>query len=337
MGMVDGAPTGMQIVARRHEDALALAAAAAFERAHPWPLLAPDRRWRSHVARPPRRRAPGPRRADHGGQRRDAHLRGARRAQQPARPPVRGRRPRLRRPRRLLPREPPALPRDPVGGAAVGPLLHRDQLAAHRRRGGLPPRRLRRRRCSSRRGPRPRWPRQLLDRMPNVTTRLMLDGAIDGYDAYEDAVAAFPATPIAEELEGAAMLYSSGTTGRPKGIRYALEREPIGSAPFAVDMFKAVYGIDRDDVFLSPAPMYHSAPLQFAHDAHPHRRHRRGDGALRRRGGAGRHRALRRHPRPVGADDVRPHAQAARRGARRATTCRRSAAPSTPPPPARSR
>ena len=42
MGMVDGAPVGMQIVARRHEDALALAAAAAFERAHPWPLLAPD-------------------------------------------------------------------------------------------------------------------------------------------------------------------------------------------------------------------------------------------------------------------------------------------------------
>ena len=42
MGMVDGAPTGMQIVARRHEDATALAVAAAFERAHPWPLQAPE-------------------------------------------------------------------------------------------------------------------------------------------------------------------------------------------------------------------------------------------------------------------------------------------------------
>ena len=42
MGMVDGAPVGMQIVARRHEDALALAAAAAFERTNPWPLLAPE-------------------------------------------------------------------------------------------------------------------------------------------------------------------------------------------------------------------------------------------------------------------------------------------------------
>jgi long-chain acyl-CoA synthetase len=105
---------------------------------------------------------------------------------------------------------------------------------------------------------------QLVDRMPGVATRLMLDGTIAGYDAYEDAVAVHPTTPIAEELEGTAMLYSSGTTGQPKGISYSLERTPIGSAPFAVDMFKAVYGIDETDVFLSPAPMYHSAPLQFA-------------------------------------------------------------------------
>ena len=103
----------------------------------------------------------------------------------------------------------------------------------------------------------------LVDRIPNVITRLMIDGTIDGYESYEDSVAAFPPTPIAEELEGAAMLYSSGTTGRPKGISYSLERTPIGSAPFAVEMFKALYGLAETDVFLSPAPMYHSAPLQF--------------------------------------------------------------------------
>jgi long-chain acyl-CoA synthetase len=103
----------------------------------------------------------------------------------------------------------------------------------------------------------------LIDRMPKVTTRLMLDGAVDGYDPYEEAVAAFPVTPITEELEGAAMLYSSGTTGRPKGIRYHLERRALGSAPFTIDLFKGFYGIDERDVFLSPAPMYHSAPLQF--------------------------------------------------------------------------
>jgi aspartyl-tRNA(Asn)/glutamyl-tRNA(Gln) amidotransferase subunit A len=42
MGMAGRAPVGMQIVARRHEDALALAAAAVFEQARPWPQLAPD-------------------------------------------------------------------------------------------------------------------------------------------------------------------------------------------------------------------------------------------------------------------------------------------------------
>jgi long-chain acyl-CoA synthetase len=82
----------------------------------------------------------------------------------------------------------------------------------------------------------------LIDRMPKVTTRLMLDGAVDGYDPYEEAVAAFPVTPITEELEGAAMLYSSGTTGRPKGIRYHLERRALGSAPFTIDLFKGFYG-----------------------------------------------------------------------------------------------
>jgi long-chain acyl-CoA synthetase len=105
---------------------------------------------------------------------------------------------------------------------------------------------------------------ELRELMPNVVTRLMLDGTIDGYDSYEDTVLALPTTPIDDELEGAAMLYSSGTTGRPKGIRYTLERQPVGSAPISIDLMKAVYGLEETDVFLSPAPMYHSAPLQFA-------------------------------------------------------------------------
>ena len=104
---------------------------------------------------------------------------------------------------------------------------------------------------------------EVAGRSPALTTRLMLDGAVEGFEPYEEAVAAFPPTPIAEELEGAAMLYSSGTTGRPKGIRYSLERNPLGSAGFTVDLFKGFYGLDEHDVFISPAPMYHSAPLQF--------------------------------------------------------------------------
>nr|BFE77783.1 hypothetical protein GCM10020093_003840 [Planobispora longispora] len=51
---------------------------------------------------------------------------------------------------------------------------------------------------------------------PRVGLRLMLDGVAPGFDSYEEAVAAHPATPIEDECQGVDMLYSSGTTGRPR-------------------------------------------------------------------------------------------------------------------------
>lgn len=106
---------------------------------------------------------------------------------------------------------------------------------------------------------------ELAARLPDaVTTRLAVgDEPIPGYEAYDEAVAAYPAEPLAEELEGHAMLYSSGTTGRPKGIRYQLERVPVGNPTAALAGFQGTYGIDENVVYLSPAPLYHSAPLQF--------------------------------------------------------------------------
>ncbi len=80
---------------------------------------------------------------------------------------------------------------------------------------------------------------------------------VDGYDDYETAVAGFPAGPIDEELEGAAMMYSSGTTGRPKGIRYVNPKRPIGAPMAALAGFNDTYGIDEHCVYLSPAPLYH--------------------------------------------------------------------------------
>ena len=65
----------------------------------------------------------------------------------------------------------------------------------------------------------------LIDRMPNVIQRYMLDGVIDGFESWEDAIAEMPETPIADQSEGASMLYSSGTTGYPKGVKRPLPKE----------------------------------------------------------------------------------------------------------------
>jgi long-chain acyl-CoA synthetase len=106
---------------------------------------------------------------------------------------------------------------------------------------------------------------QLVDLMPRVTIRLAIGGAIGagqtGYVDYDDAIAAFAAVPLDEELEGTPMLYSSGTTGRPKGIKYHTARAPIGNAPERLASLTHVFHFDGVSVYLSPAPLYHSAPL----------------------------------------------------------------------------
>ena len=82
-------------------------------------------------------------------------------------------------------------------------------------------------------------------------------------DGYEERTSAYPATPLDDEREGVEFLYSSGTTGRPKAIASALPLHPIGTPPGIVPLFERLYGFGDDTVYLSPAPLYHSAPLRF--------------------------------------------------------------------------
>ena len=103
----------------------------------------------------------------------------------------------------------------------------------------------------------------IADRIPSVRRRLMVGGTVPGWESYEDAVAAEPATPIADELEGADLLYSSGTTGRPKGVKFPLRGDPLGTPTPLLRLVTALYGIGADTVYLSPAPLYHAAPLRF--------------------------------------------------------------------------
>ena len=95
--------------------------------------------------------------------------------------------------------------------------------------------------------------------------RFMVGGTVPGYRGWEDACADLPATPIADPQPGSIMLYSSGTTGRPKGVRFPLPEEPLGEVPNAVvQLGRGLYGFSPDTVYLSPAPLYHAAPLRWS-------------------------------------------------------------------------
>ena len=105
--------------------------------------------------------------------------------------------------------------------------------------------------------------------LTTTITRFAMGGDIAGWGCWEDAVAAMPATPVADERAGVDMLYSSGTTGRPKGVRVPLpEERAIDATNSLVMLASAVFQINSDSIYLSPAPLYHAAPLRWSMTIH---------------------------------------------------------------------
>ncbi|MDM7956646.1 MAG: acyl-CoA synthetase [Blastomonas sp.] len=99
---------------------------------------------------------------------------------------------------------------------------------------------------------------------PSLEHVLFADTAFGLGCKWHDAITSFSPHPISDESAGFHMVYSSGTTGRPKGVRLPLTGGPATEPHMLAARQQMRYGVGKDTVFLSPAPLYHTAPLAFS-------------------------------------------------------------------------
>lgn len=94
-------------------------------------------------------------------------------------------------------------------------------------------------------------------------THIAVGGSMAGWQSYEDALASGGEAPPVSD--GSEMLYSSGTTGRPKAVRRPLPEDGNGSWAQAVLELALIhkYGMSPSSVYLSPAPLYHAAGVNY--------------------------------------------------------------------------
>ena len=114
----------------------------------------------------------------------------------------------------------------------------------------------------------PELARHVLGSCAKVETRVAVGGPLPGWCSYEDAVAGAGDAP--PPCDGSEMLYSSGTTGRPKAVRRPLPSDGNGSWAQAVLELALThkYGMDRGSLYLSPAPLYHAAGVNYTMAVH---------------------------------------------------------------------
>jgi fatty-acyl-CoA synthase len=99
--------------------------------------------------------------------------------------------------------------------------------------------------------------------VPEVRHWYAFGGQVAGYRSYSELLAT--AGPrLTDQPRGSEMLYSSGTTGRPKGIKPRLVPGQVDEpGDPLVGLLASVFKVTEDSVYLSPAPIYHTAPLKW--------------------------------------------------------------------------
>ncbi len=105
---------------------------------------------------------------------------------------------------------------------------------------------------------------QIVASAPQLQHRMITNGSHGGFESWDDALSGQPCDPIADECDGQDLLYSSGTTGRPKGVKAPLAQAGGDSLLARLTRLNvAQYGFGSDTIYLSPGPLYHAAPLRW--------------------------------------------------------------------------
>ena len=104
--------------------------------------------------------------------------------------------------------------------------------------------------------------REALKECPKIELCIVADGEGESERivGLREVTSGLPKTPIADECIGTAMLYSSGTTGRPKGILRPLPEQPAWQQLPLFDFIEKLWQYREGMIYLSPAPLYQAAP-----------------------------------------------------------------------------